>query len=65
MDRLTKQQRDAERERKTFGYATALGEAMRLAQAKVSTKPPEARHAPHTVAETAPQGESVFGETAR
>lgn len=61
MDRLTKQQRDTERERKTFGYGTALGEAMRRAQGKVSTKPPEARHATHTTAEIPQQGDSVSG----
>lgn len=64
MDRLTKQQRDTERERKAFGYSTALGEAMRRAQGNVSTKATEAHHAPHTAAETAPHSPgSVSGET--
>ena len=64
MDR-SQQQRNTERERKTFGYATALGEAMRRArnaQGNVSTKTTEARLAPHTAAETPPQPHSVSGE---
>lgn len=58
MDR-SKQQRNTERERKTFGDATALGEAMRRArnaQGNVSAKATEAHHAPHTAAETPPTG---------
>lgn len=51
MDR-SQQQRNTERERKTFGYATALGEAMRRAQGNVSTKPAEARHGPQATAGT-------------